>query len=412
MSCAIELSEYQISYEPRASIKAQALTDFIAEMTHAGAVENQNSETQATWKLYVDGSTNAKGSGAGMIVENPDGVVMEHSLTFDFNTTNNQAEYEAMIAGLLQARELGAQHLKVFSDSQLVTFQISGEYQAKGPLMSKYLKRVKEIMSTFKTVKVEHIRLAEKTRAYILAKLASTKSPGNNRSVIQHNLPNPCVVMSITVAEGAIAEDSWLTPIANYLVEGTLPPDEKEAKKTVRRSAHFCMMNSQLYKRGFSTPLLKCLSSDNVEYVLEEIHEGINGHHIDGHSLAREALRAGFYWPTMERDAHNHVKKCEKCQRFVDIHKAPLEELMSITSPWPFHKWGMDILRPFPKATGRVQWLIVAIDYFTKWVEAEPVATITSQKVRKFFWRNIVYRFGIPGEVITDNGTQFTDSKF
>ncbi|XP_061373314.1 uncharacterized protein LOC133315664, partial [Gastrolobium bilobum] len=382
MSWAIELSEYQINYEPRTAIKAQALADFIAEMTHTTASGNQLGETLATWKLFVDGSTNAKGSGAGLIVENPDGVTMEHSLTFDFNTTNNQAEYEALIAGLLQARELGAQHLKVFSDSQLVTCQISGEYQAKGSLMCKYLEIAKDIMETFMTVKVEHIRRGENTRADILAKLASTKSPGNNRSVIQHNLQTPCVVMSITGETDEIAADTWITPIANYLSE------------------------------GFSTPLLKCLNPGDMGYGLEEIHEGINGHHIGGHSLARKALRAGFCWPTMERDAYNHVKKCDKCQRFADVHRAPPEELTLITSPWPFHKWGMDILGPFPKATGRIQWLIVAIDYFTKWVEAEAVATITSQKVRKFFWRNVVYRFGIPGEVITDNGTQFTDSKF
>ncbi|XP_061351287.1 uncharacterized protein LOC133296340 [Gastrolobium bilobum] len=412
MSWAIELSEYQINYEPRTAIKAQALTDFIAEMTHTPASDNQLGETPATWKLFVDGSTNAKGSGAGLIVENPDGVAMEHSLTFDFSTTNNQAEYEALIAGLLQARELGAQHLKVFSDSQLVTCKISGEYQAKGPLMCKYLERVKDIMETFMTVKVEHIRRGENTWADILAKLASTKSPGNNRSVIQHNLQTPCVVMSITGETDEITADTWITPIVNYLSEGTLPPDVKEAKKIARRSAHFCLMNDRLYKRGFSTPLLKCLNPGDVGYVLEEIHEGINGHHIGGHSLARKALRAGFYWPTMERDTYNHVKKCDKCQRFADVHRAPPEELTSITSPWPFHKWGMDILGPFPKATGRIQWLIVATNYFTKWVEAEAVATITSQNVRKFFWRNVVYRFGIPGEVITDNGTQFTDSKF
>ncbi|XP_061371478.1 uncharacterized protein LOC133314058 [Gastrolobium bilobum] len=206
MSWAIELSEYQINYEPRTAIKAQALTDFIAEMTHSCTADSQIAETPrlAVWKLYVDGSTNAKGSGAGMIIENSNGVAVEHFLSFNFSTTNNQVEYEAMIAGLLQAKDLGAQHLKVFSDSQLVTFQISGEYQAKGPLMCKYLEKVKEIMLTFEAVEVEHIRRSENTRADILAKLASTKSPGNNHSVIQHNLPNPGIIMSIIdKAEGA-----------------------------------------------------------------------------------------------------------------------------------------------------------------------------------------------------------------
>ncbi|XP_061336678.1 uncharacterized protein LOC133283782 [Gastrolobium bilobum] len=188
-------------------------------------------------------------------------------------------------------------------------------------------------MQTFEAVEVEHIRRSENTRADILAKLASTKNLSNNRSVIQHNLPNPCIIMSISDAAAEIAEETWTTPIVNYLSEGVLPPDQKKAKKMVRRSAHFCMVQGRLYKRGWSTPLLKCLNPDDVEYVLEEIHEGINGHHMGRHSLAKKALRDGFYWQSIKWDAHEHVKKCEKCQRFTDIHKAPPEELTSITSP-------------------------------------------------------------------------------
>ncbi|XP_061372972.1 uncharacterized protein LOC133315385 [Gastrolobium bilobum] len=237
MSWAIELSEYQITYEPRTAIKAQALTDFITEMTQAVPPRDQSEVTPSSemWKLYVDGSSNAKGSGAGMIVENPDGVSIEHSLSFEFNATNNQAEYEAMIAGLIQAREMGARRLKVFSDSQLVTFQISGEYQTKGPLMCKYLEKVKELIQSFESVEVEHIRRAENTRADILAKLASTKSPGNNRSVIQHNMPNPCIVMSISPPAPEAAERTWIAPIINYLAEGIVPPDQKEARKILRK---------------------------------------------------------------------------------------------------------------------------------------------------------------------------------
>ncbi|XP_061339423.1 uncharacterized protein LOC133286092 [Gastrolobium bilobum] len=383
-------------------------------MTQSPPLQNHATETPSAgiWKLYVDGFSNAKGSGARMIVENPNGVAFEHSLSFDFNATNNQAEYEAMIAGLLQAKEMGARRLKVFTDSQLVTFQISGKYQTKGPLMCRYLEKVKELIGSFEAVEVEHIRRAENTRADILAKLASTKSPGNNRSVIRHNMPSPCIVMSISNPPEEVAEETWTPPIINYLAEGVLPQDKKEGQKIIRRCTHFCLVKGQLYKQGLSTPLLKCLVPNDVQYVIEEIHEGINGHHLGGHSLVKKALRAGFYWPTIEHDAHEHVKKCKKCQRFADIHKAPPEELTSLTSPWPFYKWGIDILGLFPMAAGRVQWLIVAIDYFTKWVEAKPLATITSQKARRFFWRSIVYRFGIPGEVITDNGTQFTDTKF
>ncbi|GKD87933.1 reverse transcriptase domain-containing protein [Tanacetum coccineum] len=83
-----------------------------------------------------------------------------------------------------------------------------------------------------------------------------------------------------------------------------------------------------------------------------------------------------------------------------------------ITSPWPFYKWGIDIAVPFPEGPDKVKFLIVAIDYFIKWIEAKPVVTITGNQIKKFVWDNIVYRLGLPGEIISDNGKQFRDNLF
>ncbi|GJU49359.1 reverse transcriptase domain-containing protein [Tanacetum coccineum] len=83
-----------------------------------------------------------------------------------------------------------------------------------------------------------------------------------------------------------------------------------------------------------------------------------------------------------------------------------------ITSPWPFYKWGIDIAGPFPEGPGKVKFLIVVMDYFTKWIEAKLVATITGNQVKKFVWENIICRFGLPGEIISDNGKQFRDNPF
>jgi len=94
-------------------------------------------------------------------------------------------------------------------------------------------------------------------------------------------------------------------------------------------------------------------------------------------------------------------------KRHADWHKAPPEELRSIYSPWPFHTWGIDILGPFPLAIRQMKYLIVTIEYFTKWIEAEPVAQITAHKVQHFVWKNIVCRFGVPRRLVSENGTQF-----
>ena len=139
--------------------------------------------------------------------------------------------------------------------------------------------------------------------------------------------------------------------------------------------------------------------------MLAEIHEGSNGHHMGGKALARKALRAGYYWPTMNHDAMEKAKTCDSCQKHARIIWPPPSELKGMPAPWPFFKWGMDILGPFRPAQGQCKWLIVVVDYFTKWIEAEPLATITSARVMKFFRHNIISRFGIPAEVVTDNGT-------
>ena len=91
---------------------------------------------------------------------------------------------------------------------------------------------------------------------------------------------------------------------------------------------------------------------------------------------------------------------------------APQVEMRSIVSPWAFFKWGIDIVGPFPEAPGKVKFLIVAVDYFTKWVEAEPVATISGEKIIKFVWKYIICRFGLPHTIVTDNGKQLVENPF
>ena len=167
-----------------------------------------------------------------------------------------------------------------------------------------------------------------------------------------------------------------------------------------------------MYKRGFITPLIKSLGPNETQEVLADVHDGICGQHLGAKALAKKVLRAGYYWPTMLKDAKDYVNLCDKCQRHRDMHLAPPPEFTSLVSPWSFAWWGIDLLGPFPKATGQLKYLVVAIDYSTKWIEAEPLAKITANNVLRFFKRNILARFGVPTLVISDNGTQFTDQRF
>ncbi|CAJ2662240.1 unnamed protein product [Trifolium pratense] len=407
---SLELSEFDIRYESRKALKAQVLADFVAEMTSSSPTVDGADK----WTIFVDGASSATGAGAGIILENENGLLIEVSLALSFPTSNNQAEYEAFLAGLRLAEDLQAKEIKIYTDSQLVASQVLGEYQTKNDNLSEYLVLVKEKITKFNSVEILHVPREHNKRADILSKLASTKRKGGNKSVIQEILPRPSIEKPSKVVDINVIgdKDCWMTPVYNFLEHGTLPDDQKQAAIVRRRACSYVILDGKLYRRGFSIPLLKCVDEDTADYILREVHEGINAQHLGGRSLARKALRAGYYWPTMQQDAKDHVKKCDKCQRHGDMHLAPPRELKSLSSPWPFAWWGMDLLGPFTKGLYQNRYLIVAVDYFTKWVEAEPLSDITSLRVLRFFKRNVLARFGIPQVVVTDNGTQFTDKDF
>ena len=136
---AMELSEFDIQYELRGPIKGQVYVDFVVELSSA-ATHQEGAGFK--WVFSVDGSSNQHDNGAGVILEGPYGLLIEQALRFTFKASNNQAEYEALIAGMLLAKEMGTKGLLAKSDSLLVTRQVTGEYQAKDLQMAAYLEYV------------------------------------------------------------------------------------------------------------------------------------------------------------------------------------------------------------------------------------------------------------------------------
>uniref|UniRef100_A0A2N9EFL0 Integrase catalytic domain-containing protein n=1 Tax=Fagus sylvatica TaxID=28930 RepID=A0A2N9EFL0_FAGSY len=208
--------------------------------------------------IFVNGASNSKGSGAGVVLVSPEGLVLEQAVRLKFSASNNEAEYEALLIGLRTAKRLGACHLQ----------------------------------------------------------------------------PN------------------WMDLILSYLVDSKLPEDRKEAKMIKQMTQNF----------------------------LFEIHEGIYGSHTGGRSLAHKAISQGYWWPYMQADALKY--------------------------------WGLDIVGPLAQAPGNKKFLITATDYFIKWIEAEPLSNIRDVDVKRFFWKNVITRFGIPWAAISDNGTQFESRLF
>ncbi|GKV02052.1 hypothetical protein SLEP1_g14536 [Rubroshorea leprosula] len=257
---------------------------------------------------------------------------------------------------------------------------------------------VNRLKSRFASFQIDKIPRADNHRADELSKLASSQNINPRRSTIIEVLDAPSYT-DFTVDCQLLSTDpstpSWTTPLINYLQSGELPEDLSAAKSIKRRAAHFTLLDNHLYKRATSMPLLRCLTPYEAEYAVREVHEGVCGTHIGGRTLARKLLRHGYYWPTMVEDAQNYVKKCPTCQFNADDIHMPGEMLSSLTSPWPFAQWGVDLLGPFIKGKGGCTFLVVAMDYFTKWIEAKPLSTTTERKIEEFLFNSILCRYSL-----------------
>ena len=219
-------------------------------------------------------------------------------------------------------------------------------------------------------VRVKHVPRAENSRADALAKLVTVSQEDLSSSTpVEYLVEHSIDLCDVQIAQ-IRSDPIWMDPIWNYIIDESLPDDPKEAAKIRARSARFTNHKGSLYKRGFFTPIHKCIAGKDTEYVLREVHEGICGNHIGARTLAGKVLRQGYYWPTILKDATDLVKKCRIFQEHAKISRLPSEPLTSITSPWPFQQWGLDILGPLPLGKGKCKFIIVAVDYFTKWAEA------------------------------------------
>ncbi|XP_030949853.1 uncharacterized protein LOC115973743 [Quercus lobata] len=301
---AVELSQFDIKYHPRTAIKAHALADFIAEFTVPGIVEN-------IWTVNTDGSSTQRGGRAGIVLTSPEKNVLKYGVQLKFSVTNNEAKYEALLARLRVARALGAENVVLKSDSQLVIGQVKGEYEAKEARMQKYLKLTNQLISSFNYIEFVQIPRDQNAEADEVARSASTENESKrfDWKIEEQNCPS---IQKLQISS-VHTEHGWTSPIFTFLQEGRLLPDPEEAKKVRNRAARFTILNDELYKRGYSQPYLRCVEKEEARYILEEVHGGICGDHTGAKSLVRKIMRAGYFWPTMQRDAADFVRTCDSC---------------------------------------------------------------------------------------------------
>ncbi|KAK8936229.1 hypothetical protein KSP39_PZI012928 [Platanthera zijinensis] len=277
---SVELSEFDVSFVPRLSIKAQAMTDFLAD--YVIEVAEGELTRPVPWKVMVDGASGRHSLGAGVILESPQGTRIEQTVVINFPITNNQAEYEAVIAGLRLARELGVNDVEVLTDSMVVASQINGEFEAREPTLQLYLAKVKGVIGTFQTFSIRHVSMEESEHVDKLAK----HGPRVGGTLADLFRPS--------IEEGELMEveqhPSWMDPFSTYLSIGEYP-EGIDRKKLKYKSAYYIIRDGQLYRKILSGMLARCVAEREVPRILEEIHSGECGSHSGSRTLEGWIIR-------------------------------------------------------------------------------------------------------------------------
>ncbi|GJX66934.1 reverse transcriptase domain-containing protein [Tanacetum coccineum] len=249
-----ELEGYDIQYRPRTSIKGQILADFIIERPDEESPDEPMAEPEELpepWTLFTDGSSCIDGSGAGLILTNPEGVEFTYAMRFRFEATNNEAEYKALIAGLRIAEQMGVKYLQANIDSRLVANQVNGSYVAKDSGMVQYLEKVKTLASNFKEFSIKQVPRSKNKKADALSKITSTSFAHLSKQVLMEELKEKSIhekdVLTIVEEE----EQTWMTPICEYLTNEILPEDKKKARVVRRKASWYTIINGTLYKKSF-----------------------------------------------------------------------------------------------------------------------------------------------------------------
>ncbi|XP_070026705.1 uncharacterized protein [Nicotiana sylvestris] len=409
-------------------MKAQALADHLAEnpideeyeplrtyfpdeeMMHIDELELTE---KPGWKLFFDGAANMKGVGIGAVLISETGHHYPVTAQLRFYCTNNMVEYKACILGLRLAVDMDVQEVLVLGDSDHLVHQIPGEWETRDLKLIPYRQCLHDLCQRFRSMEFRHILRVHNEVADALATLASMLHHPDKAYVDPLHIQVRDQHAYCNVIEEEVDGEPWFHDIKEYIRMWIYPVQAtRDQKRTIQRlTSGFFLSRGVLYKRTPDLGLLRCIDARETTTIMSEVHLGVCGPHMSGYVLAKKILRARYYWLTMERDCISFVSKCHQCQVHGDLIHCPSSELHTMSAPWPFIAWGMDVIVPIKTATSnRHRFILVTIDYFTKWVEAKTFKSVTKKEVVDFVYYNIICRFGIPKVTIIDNGANLNNN--
>ncbi|GJX13808.1 reverse transcriptase domain-containing protein [Tanacetum coccineum] len=262
-----ELEAFDVTYRPRTFIRGQVLIDFIVERSDEDGPPVGIQVEEAIpdpWTLFTDGSSCIEGSGERLILTNPEGISFTYALRFEYEASSNEAEYEALI---------------------------NGPYVAKEQSMVQYLEKAKTLIIGFKNFSIEQVSRSENKKADALSKIASTSFAHLIKQVLVEVLKEKSIgereVLAVVEEEGYC----WMTPLLDYLTDGTLPSETKKERTVKIKSWQYAMINGVLYCKSFLEPWLQCVGPLQAEYMIREIHEGSRIMHFGPRSVVAKATR-------------------------------------------------------------------------------------------------------------------------
>jgi hypothetical protein len=240
--------------------------------------------------------------------------------------TNNVVEYEAVILSLRKLRALGITTCIIKTDSKVVADQVEKDYAAKDPALMQYLTVVHSLERQFKGFTLQHVDHAKNEEADALAK-AAARGEALPSNVFYHVIGMPAVrslegLQINNDTEGhrivnLIMTKDWWAPITLFLQRYYHPSDINAAKHLKHRSRDFALIEGQLYKKGVSQPMLKCVTETEGVQILREVHIGTCGSHAGPRALAAKVIYQGFYWPVMICAANWVTRSCEPARSFL-----------------------------------------------------------------------------------------------
>ncbi|MCO5609072.1 hypothetical protein L7F22_063303 [Adiantum nelumboides] len=199
-----------------------------------------------------------------------------------------------------------------------------------------------------------------------------------------------------------------LTPVVNYILEGEFPKEftAGQRRKLIKQASTFLWLEGALYQKGKDLVCRRVPSTNEIPKILKGLHEEACGGHFSHELTLKKVLLAGYVWPSMHADVQHWCRSCHNCQ--VNGNKRLLYgPRQAVIANGPFEKWGIDAMGPLPRTANGKLYILVAIDYMTRWVEAQSIAKVNEKTVSKFVYTHICCRFGTPLEIVSDNGPGF-----